>query len=408
MTLPVTLPSTISSPTRVFYSPFPPPYDQQQQQQKAIHIPSKQQKHSIRPYEISTTLAKSYDIYNKQILSPPIRVSSLANSQENLIEPISSSNSSSYSSISSQTSDDEDEDDDIYEPFDDLNYYYYDQRNNKKKDYIKRIPSVPVISHHQQYQQKQKQSLSVLVTLKPSKSTSAIKGSSSSSSPHRLPRWIKHMSQNTGFINMDKKRSRGFPSLQLTPNHMTSMILSSTTTMTFYYDSPLARQYLKSVTKKNQWDDMLTNGFPCPFCSDQEQINDIRKSIHEKRHQQQHQHENSKKICKRCHGQKRLMTLRITFTPQHARAKEDILYNKPSLPSQQQQDLIDHQYPISSVSPENTSLDNNSSLHKSSLDNKKKHEYQQRQNANFPPPPLLVKPSRSTPTFKCKKLYNVK
>ncbi|ORZ04356.1 hypothetical protein BCR42DRAFT_429243 [Absidia repens] len=176
--------------------------------------------------------------------------------------------------------------------------------------------------------------------LKTRQSTPVSSSTSSSTAAPRLPKWIKHVSQTSGLL--EKKLSRGFPfrSTVPLPLHLAGS-QDSTTAKALYCGSPLVRQYLNSVTKVERFDNMLQTGFPCPHSLHlyQQDQKEKRKTTHGTKNNSYDDDEAddpsspaiSKKprcplTCHQCGGQQRLMTLRVTLTPLHARANENDIY----------------------------------------------------------------------------------
>lgn len=261
----VTLPSTLASPSRVFLSPFPPPQTTKEVRPKTITAA----RHSVYPYKISSDLSRQ-GRYSAKVASEL---------------PNQSIHKNDYDEV--------------------LSLYYYDRQRRSRPDQARRSLTPSVSSSTSL-----SSSFFSNSDLRSSISTPLLKPRQSRQQQHQ-PKWIKHVSQSSGLLTLEKKIARSFP-FRSPPTLHLSMLRDNSTPppKAIYHGSVLARQYLKSVTQTQRWDDMIQHGFPCPHalhtttspprCPDN---------------------------CHQCGGQQRLMTLRITFTPLHARANENDIYN---------------------------------------------------------------------------------
>ncbi|KAI7884336.1 hypothetical protein K492DRAFT_191957 [Lichtheimia hyalospora FSU 10163] len=122
---------------------------------------------------------------------------------------------------------------------------------------------------------------------------------STSSRVSRLPRWIRQIGSMSSI-----KTPTQMPACYEQEKEQKRLIDTCVRAAALYYEAPEVRQYLRQVTKRNRFDQMLIDGFPVMG-------NDSATDTGQ--------------------GGARTMTLRLTLTPAHCRATDKEIYGKLSL-----------------------------------------------------------------------------
>ncbi|KAJ8662148.1 hypothetical protein O0I10_001841 [Lichtheimia ornata] len=124
---------------------------------------------------------------------------------------------------------------------------------------------------------------------------------STSSRVSRLPRWIRQIGSMSNI-----KTPTNMPPWYEQEKEQKRLIDTCFRAAALYYEAPEVRQYLRKVTKRNRFDQMLLEGFPVMGNDGATDSGGVA-------------------------GGARTMTLRLTLTPAHCRATDKEIYGKLSL-----------------------------------------------------------------------------